>query len=103
MVFVWKKSDQYFYICKFSAFNAYGLISLWYDVISFLLGGFSLEKDHNSQYFTSDSIEVIFDKAHPNFPLALDIDIKCYIIYLTLLTTVQTRKMGYSKSNIDFN
>ena len=32
-----------------------------------------------------------------------NINIKYYMIYLTLLTTVQILKIGHSKSNRDFN
>ena len=40
-----------------------------FDIISFLLGGFLSRKDQDAQYFTTDTIEVIFRKAHQNFPL----------------------------------
>ena len=67
------------------------------------MGGFSLEKDHDAQYFTTDTLEVIFYKAHPNFPLALHIKVRVYIIYLTQLTTVQTLLIGHIKSYRYFN
>ena len=53
-----KKSAQYFQICKFSAYHTYGpiAISSWYDVIPLLLGGFSLEKDNDVLYFTTDTL-----------------------------------------------
>ena len=59
--------------------------SSWYVVISILLGGLALQKDHNVQYVTIDMLEVFCFKARLNFPLALHIKISFYIIYLALL------------------
>ena len=64
-----------------------------------------MEKDHDAQYFTIDTLEVIFcNKAHPNFPLALHFKISFYTMMLfDTLTTVQTLQIGHSRSNRDFN
>ena len=50
--------------------------------MSFLLGGLSLEKDNDVWYFTTDTLVVIFHKAHPNFSLALHIKIRFYNMLL---------------------
>ena len=40
------------------------------------MGGFSLEKDHDVEYFITDTIRnIFFDKAHQNFPLTFHINV----------------------------
>ena len=36
-----------------------------------VLGGFLQEKDQDAQYFVTDTLEVLFHKAHQNFPQTL--------------------------------
>ena len=56
------------------------MIQFYHDMI--LLGGSSLQEDHDVQYFTTGTLEAFFCKAHPNFPLALHIKISFYIMLL---------------------
>ena len=103
MVFSWKKSAQYFQIGIFNIYHAYVAISSLYDLISFLLGGSSLDKDHGVQYFTTDKLQVIFYKAHLKFPLALHIKIRFYTMLLDTAYRSLPLQMGHSESDRDFH
>ena len=61
---------------------------------------FHQEKTTIAQYFTTDTLEEIFRKAHPNFPFPLHVKIKFFTCATWhSLPLCKRFKMGHSKSN----